>query len=111
MFGSTIRRLVLVGALAAAVGGVAAPAGVHGAADGGDGGKAFTVCMRAHGLPRFPQVTVSKEGPVNLTLGGERVDVLSEKYGAAVRACEHLLPAGTGLPRPPKPPPAPRSPF
>jgi hypothetical protein len=66
--------------------------------------------MRAHDLPDFPEVTVPSDGLVNFEIDGERVDAASEKYGAAVQACESLLPAGVRLPGAPgaAPAPAPR---
>jgi hypothetical protein len=63
--------------------------------------------MRSHGLPDFPEVTVSSDGLVNLDIRGERVDVRSERYGAAVKACQSLLPTGTRLPGAPAAPAAP----
>ncbi|NJP98269.1 hypothetical protein HCN51_54120 [Nonomuraea sp. FMUSA5-5] len=93
-----IRKLLLAG--------VALAAGLTWL-PGADDGRAFTACMRSHGLPGFPEVTLSEDGPINLRIDGEPVDVLSEKYGAAVRACEPLLPAGFRLPAAPKAPPAP----
>ncbi|MFI9554285.1 hypothetical protein [Nonomuraea endophytica] len=75
-----------------------------------DAGKAFTECMRSHGLPGFPEVVVSEDGLVNLTLKGENVDVMSKKYGTAVAACQHLLPTNTNLPKPPTAPTAPTPP-
>lgn len=100
MRGSTIRRAVLAAAIVAvgvgAVAGTSAFASPSGASD--DGGKAFTQCLRSHGLPDFPGVAVSEDGLINLTIKGERVDVLSEKYGKAVAACQSLLPSGATLP-------------
>ena len=69
--------------------------------------KAFTDCMRSRGLPDFPEVAVSSDGLINLEIKGERVDVLSAKYGAAVKACESLLPTGAQLPGAPASPVAP----
>ena len=74
-------------------------------------GTTFTACMRANGLPDFPEVTFSSEGLVNLTLKSERVDVMSEKYGKAIEACKHLLPDGFTLPVKPEAPKAPVLPF
>ncbi|MFJ2034137.1 hypothetical protein [Streptosporangium sp. NPDC087985] len=107
MYGSTIRNAVLAVAVAAAVtaagvGGTAAPPTVS----AGDG-KAFTECIRSHGLPDFPEVTVSGDGLINFDIKGDRVDALSTKYGAAVRACESLLPVRAGLPGAPAGPSAP----
>ncbi|MEW9529858.1 hypothetical protein [Microbispora sp. NPDC049125] len=114
-----MKRTVLAAAVfGAAVAAVAAPvavaAGKAGDAGGGGncggGGRAFTCCMRAHGLPGFPDVTFSEDGLVNLDIRGERVDALSAKYGAAVKACQSLLPAGSRLPDAPTAPRAPAAP-
>ncbi|NUR90234.1 MAG: hypothetical protein HOY71_39675 [Nonomuraea sp.] len=107
MRGSTIRRLVL--AAAVVVAGVAGGTSAL-ASPSGDGGKAFTRCLRSHGLPGFPGVAVSEDGLVNLTVKGERVDVLSATYGRAVAACESLLPKGAVLPGKPVAPSAPSLP-
>jgi hypothetical protein len=107
MFGSMISRPAL--AAAVLVVGIAGVAGVSEEAPAGDV-KEFAACMRSHGLPDFPEVAVSSDGLVNLHIKGERVDVLSEKYGAAVKACESLLPTGTRLPNAPTAPGAPAAP-
>ncbi|MFF4190784.1 hypothetical protein [Nonomuraea sp. NPDC001831] len=109
MKGSTIRRVALAALVFAAVAGGAAAS--YGESGPGDGGKAFTACLRAHGLPGFPGVTVSADGLINLSIGGERVDALSATYGAAVRACESLLPRGARLPAAPQAPAAPAAPV
>jgi len=70
----------------------------------------FGECLRAHGLRDFPDVTVSSEGLVNFEIDGERVDVRSEKYGAAVQQCQGLLPAGSWLATAPEAPGAPAAP-
>jgi hypothetical protein len=108
MYGSTIRRLVLVAAVVAAgVGRVAAPPSVS-----PRDGEGFTACVRSHGLPGFPEVAVSSDGLINLDIKGERVDVLSGKYGAAVKACEPRLPGrAPGPPGAPAAPSAPSLPF
>ncbi|MCT9932641.1 hypothetical protein N5079_20785 [Planotetraspora sp. A-T 1434] len=94
MSGSTIRNAILAAViLTVGVGRVAAAPPVS----GGDGGKAFTACMRSQGLPGFPDVTVSTDGLINLDIKGDRVDTLSHEYGAAVKACESLLPADARL--------------
>ncbi|MET8862916.1 hypothetical protein ABZW11_08150 [Nonomuraea sp. NPDC004580] len=98
------RNLLLAAATAASL--WALPAALAGT-EAGDGGTKFTACMRAQGLPGFPDVAVSSDGLVNLTIGSERVEALSDKYGQAVRACRHLLPAGAVLPGRPMAPQAP----
>ncbi|MFI7454479.1 hypothetical protein ACIBQX_43860 [Nonomuraea sp. NPDC049714] len=98
------RNLLLAAATAASL--WALPAALAGI-EAGDGGTKFTACMRAQGLPDFPDVAVSSDGLVNLTIGSERVEALSDKYGQAVRACRHLLPAGAVLPGGPLAPQAP----
>ncbi len=106
MYGLSMRNAILVAAiLAASVGGMA----VSAARSNGDG-KEFTACMRSHRLPGFPEVTFSTDGLVNFDINGEHVDVLSSKYGAAVRACEFLLPHGFRLPGRPAAPAAPSLP-
>ena len=74
MFGSTIRRAVLAAAVL-----VAGASGMTAVADEAPAGdvKEFTACVRSHGLPDFPGVALSSDGLVNLTIKGERVDVLS----------------------------------
>ncbi|GAA4233361.1 hypothetical protein FHR32_000616 [Streptosporangium album] len=66
--------------------------------------------MRSHGLPDFPEVTVSSDGLINLDIKGDRVDAFSREYGAAVKACESMLPVGAGLPGAPVAPSAPSLP-
>jgi hypothetical protein len=70
----------------------------------------FVECMRAHGLQDFPDVTVSSEGLVNFEIDGERVDVRSETYGAAIQQCQGLLPARAWLPGAPEAPRGPAAP-
>ncbi|MET9066151.1 hypothetical protein [Streptosporangium sandarakinum] len=119
MFDSTVKRRVLaVAALAAALAVVpavlaAGKGGVAAASPGNpaDGAGRFTACMRSHGLPGFPEVSFSSDGLVNLDIRGERVDAMSRRYGAAVKACEPLLPAGSRSPGAPAAPPAPAPPF
>ncbi|WP_433421005.1 hypothetical protein ACQP1V_09450 [Microtetraspora malaysiensis] len=105
MTGSKIRNAIL--AIVVLGVGVGALSSAAPSAASGDGGKAFTSCMRAHGLPDFPDVAVSADGLINLDIKGERVDALSAKYGAAVSACEPLLPSGAVLPSRPHAPSAP----
>ncbi|MFI6505254.1 hypothetical protein [Nonomuraea typhae] len=111
MLGSTLKAALVAAAITAATPPAAPlPAAPLPAASGleSDGGETFAQCMRSHGLPGFPEVSVSEEGLVNLTVKGERVDVMSKVYGEAVKACRHLLPGNVHLPTPP---PAPEPPF
>ncbi|TDD66752.1 hypothetical protein [Actinomadura rubrisoli] len=66
-----------------------------------DEAKAFTACMRTHGMPDFPGLTVSGDGRLNLN---GKANVLSEPYQKAARACARLLPKGSALPPAPEPP-------
>lgn len=110
----TIRRMsravagpaIVLGAVAA----VAVIATTPTTVGGTRSGAAFTACMRAHGLPGFPDVTFSSDGLVNLDIRGEKVDGSSRVYGAAVDACAPLLPAGSRLPGAPSAPSAPSAP-
>jgi hypothetical protein len=55
---------------------------------------AFSGCMRSHGVPNFPD---PQPGQTNAKFpGAQQLDVSSSQYNAAVRDCQHLLPAGTG---------------
>ncbi|GGQ07538.1 hypothetical protein [Streptosporangium pseudovulgare] len=116
MFDSTVKKGVLAAAVLTAVVLAAFAAGTGGVAassagDPADGAGRFTACMRSHGLPGFPEVSFSSDGLVDLDIRGERVDVMSRKYGAAVKACEPLLPAGSRSPGAPAAPAAPVPPF
>ncbi|MGI5241634.1 hypothetical protein [Dactylosporangium sp. CA-139066] len=108
MRGSTIRNSILASAL------LAAGLGLGGCKTAADAStqdtRPFVACMRSHGLPDFPEVTVSSDGLVNFDIRNERVDARSEKYGAAVNACQSLLPDGTRLPGAPAAPVAPSLP-
>jgi hypothetical protein len=110
MLRSTIRAGMVAAVMLAAGMGTGACAAASGTTDDQTSPAdtaAFVECMRAHGLPDFPEVTVSTDGLVNLEIDGERVDAASGKYGAAVQACESLLPAGSRLPGAPGAAPAP----
>ncbi|MEV0148689.1 MULTISPECIES: hypothetical protein [unclassified Nonomuraea] len=106
---NTTLRVGIVAAAVTVVAAMTATAAPTGASEGDV--KAFTACMRAHGLPDFPDTAFSSDGLVNLEIKGEPVDALSAKYGAAVRACEPLLPHGARLPGAPAAPAAPAAPV
>lgn len=59
----------------------------------------FAQCMRSHGLPGFPDPTNS-DGHVEFVISASRdgIDIHSPQVLAKAHACEHVLPAGTGLP-------------
>ena len=107
MRGSTIRNSILASAILAAGLGLGACKTATSADTSTPDTKPFVACMRSHDLPDFPEVTVSSDGLVDFDIKGERVDAQSEKYGAAVKACQPLLPAGTRLPGAPAAPLAP----
>jgi hypothetical protein len=46
-------------------------------------------CMRSHGVPNFPDPTLN-----GLDLNGSGINPTSPQFQAAIRACQHLLPAG-----------------
>jgi hypothetical protein len=66
------------------------------------GADAFTACMRSHGVPGFPGVTIAADGHVRLK--GGSVKPVSAAYRAAARTCASSLPAGSELPADPAPP-------
>jgi hypothetical protein len=52
----------------------------------------FSQCMRGHGVPTFPDPS-----PSGLDLNGSKVNPLSPQFQAAIRVCQHALPAGSQL--------------
>jgi len=64
----------------------------------------LATCMRTHGVPNFPDPTVSSAparantvslpGNITLGLGSAGVDIKSRQFQAAERACRSLTPAG-----------------
>lgn len=68
--------------------------------------RSFTACMRSHGVPDFPGVTISADGKVHLDLGRSHIDPIAPRFVAAEQACASLLPeGGRELPERPSPPP------
>jgi len=63
---------------------------------------AFTACMRSHGVPDFPGVTIADDGHVRLK--GGSVKPVSAAYRAAAKTCASSLPTGSELPADPAPP-------
>jgi hypothetical protein len=59
----------------------------------------FARCMRAHGLPGFPDPTPEPNGPRFLiSISKDGFNPHSARVLALARECQHVLPAGTGLP-------------
>jgi hypothetical protein len=57
----------------------------------------YAICMRAHGVPNFPDPKVSSDGAVDIGIGRKaKVNPSSPRVKAAERACEHLLPGSGG---------------
>jgi hypothetical protein len=55
---------------------------------------AFSKCMRAHGLPKFPDPQ-SSGGGVQLSIGsGTGINPQAPAFQSAQKACRHLLPGG-----------------
>jgi hypothetical protein len=109
---SPLRRLGARASAAAAVAMLAAAAllatacgGGGGAGSSGSGGKtayqkelAFSVCMRAHGMPNFPDP--GSNGVISVHGGGaakKEHSIGGPQMTRAQRACAHLLPNG-GVP-------------
>lgn len=59
----------------------------------------FAQCMRSHGVPKFPDPT-SSDGRAEFVISVSRdgFDPHSPQILAKAHACQHVLPAGTGLP-------------
>jgi hypothetical protein len=61
-------------------------------------GLAFAVCMRSHGISRFPDPKISYSGNHGkITLSLNNVEVGSPRFKSAQRACERFSPGG-GVP-------------
>lgn len=59
---------------------------------------AYSRCMRAHGVPKFPDASSSTELPSGLPkVDPQQLGVSSSQYQAAQSACAHLLPNGGQL--------------
>lgn len=87
--GSRMRRSGLLAAVAAAAMAVAACSAVPGSPSGSvkyQQALAFAKCMRAHGLPGFPD----PDG--NGQFSGNGIDTNSPQVRSAARACQSLLP-------------------
>jgi hypothetical protein len=59
----------------------------------------FAQCMRSHGLPAFPDPTTS-DGSVEfvISVSKDGIDPHSPQILAKAHECQHVLPAGSGLP-------------
>ena len=59
----------------------------------------FAQCMRSHGVPHFPDPT-SSDGRVQFAISVSRdgFDPHSPQILAKAHECQHVLPAGSGLP-------------
>jgi hypothetical protein len=55
----------------------------------------FAECMRAHGLPDFPDPTLTSQG-VNENLKKVGIQTFSPQYQAAARGCQHVAPLQPG---------------
>jgi hypothetical protein len=63
--------------------------------------RRFSECLRAHGMPNWPDPTAGSEGPSFNLLNYHGIGFGSPQGQAARRACQHLLPSQqlhTGLP-------------
>jgi len=59
----------------------------------GGAGVAYAACMRAHGLPKYPDPDA--HGVITITVSAA-LDPASPAFRRAVAACGHLVPAGKG---------------
>jgi hypothetical protein len=98
--GPLAAALIAVGLLAAACGGPAGPAvanagptsGASPGASGHGSPLAYSRCMRAHGITKFPDP--DSHGNLGINAGpGTGIDPNSPQYKAADQACKHLMPA------------------
>jgi hypothetical protein len=57
----------------------------------------FAQCMRTHGVPDYPDPTVTSQG-YSSNLKNSGINTQSPQFLAAVGACRYLLPAGVAAP-------------
>lgn len=90
-----------IGALAAACGGGPSSPGVA-AAQGGSSASlendalSYVACMRTHGEPDMPEITINGSGVHMSASPGSGFDPNTPQYTAANETCEHLLPKKGG---------------
>ena len=63
---------------------------------------AFSRCMRAHGLPKFPDPDFQPNGRGKLTVGKD-LNPNSPRFKVAQKACQNLVPGASFAGQPPKP--------
>ena len=62
-------------------------------------GLKIAQCLRAHGVPKFPDPTMGPDGPRwVISISRDNFDPHSPQFMAKGRACLHELPAGAPLP-------------
>jgi hypothetical protein len=100
-----VAALAGVALLAAACGGsgasATAPPGLAGGSNSTDtaSGIAYTQCMRAHGVPNFPDPSTNAVGKpfTAQSIQQAGVDPSSPRVESAQQACQHLFPPPTTL--------------
>jgi hypothetical protein len=55
---------------------------------------AYSACMRAHGVPNYPDPDSSGQLPKT---DAQRLGVSTSRYQSAQRACQHVLPSGVSI--------------
>jgi hypothetical protein len=104
---AVVAALAGVALLAAACGGggtsATSPSGSQGGSDSVDttSGVAYTQCMRAHGVPNFPDPSPNANGKpfTGQSLQQAGVDPSSPQFQPASQACQHLMPASSMSPQ------------
>jgi hypothetical protein len=56
----------------------------------------FSQCMRSHGVPGYPDPTLTSQG-ISANLTGADINVNSPQFQAAVSTCQRELPPGSNL--------------
>jgi hypothetical protein len=87
-----VRRIAAAIVVAAGVGLLSACGGSSTTATRANGWVGYSACMRAHGVPRFPDPASGSEAPPKRSL--VQLGVSSVRFESAQSACRRLLPNG-----------------
>jgi hypothetical protein len=51
----------------------------------------YAECIRAHGVPNFPDPTVNQDGNLGFPIGSAHINIASPQYKSADQVCKHFM--------------------